>query len=149
MSTPVLETIAQALADTVAQIESLTVLRPKRAYFWDEVTADLTVVIQQDAPSKGEHTYYTQDWLQPFELLCLAQDSDQATASIDTRLNQLRADIEKKLLADDTLGGLAVGLTLEPPTYVSAGPLTALVMRVIVHYRTAYHDPYINALTGE
>lgn len=149
MDIPVIEQIAQTLADCVAEVDGVTVLRPKRAYFLDEVTADQTVVIQQETPEKGESTIYTQDWLQPFELLVLAQDSDQAAASIDTRLNRLRADIEKKLLANDTLSGYAVGLSLDPPTYISAGPLTALLLRVVVHYRTMYNDPYINALTGE
>jgi len=145
MSQPIIEQIAVAIADLVDGITGLTALRPKRVFFLDDVTGDGTVVVTQDQPEKGESTLYTQDWLQPFSLTALLTDSDTATDSIDTRLNAIRSDLEKALLADPTLGGLAIDTVVEPPTYFNAEDLTGVEVKITVHYRTQYDDPYAQA----
>jgi len=143
MSVSIIEQIAEAVREAVNSVEGVTALRPRRAWFLDEITAiDQTVVIEQDTPERLESTLHTVDWDQPFNLLLLASDSDAATAPIDTRLNELRSRIERALLTDETLGGLAIGLRMEGPTYYSTQDLTGVLLRVVVHYRTAYADPY-------
>ena len=141
--TPIIEQIAAKLAEVIGAVEGVTALRPRRVFFMDEVTADRTAVITQESPEKLDGTLHTQEWRQPFGVVLIVTDSDTATDPIDTRLNALRSDIEKAVLADVSLDGLAIDTTVEPPQYFSATDLTGVELRFNVHYRTAYNDPYI------
>jgi hypothetical protein len=145
MSTPIVEQIAVALAGVIDSVDGLTCLRPKRVHFVDELTAEGTVVLTQESPEKADATLHTQDWRQPFSVLVIAVDSDAETASIDTRLNALRSDLEKALLADPTLGGLAIDTVIDAPTYFGTAAISGIELKLNVHYRTAYADPYTAA----
>jgi hypothetical protein len=148
----VLERIAEQVRLTVAAVteangfsQTLTALRPKRVHFWDELTADNTVLITQEQPERLEMTHTTIDWRQPFVLQAICMDSDAATASIETRLNAARADLEQKLMTDITLGGLAYDLQIEPPDYFAGEHFTGVAVNISVFYRTLLTDPYTSA----
>lgn len=146
---PVIEAIARAIEGLVNQItvvngycQTLTAVRPKRVHFWDEITADNTVLISQGKPERMDMTHATIDWRQPFELQAICIDSDAATETIESRLNKVRSDIEKKLMADVTLGGLSYDLQIQPPDYYSGDRFTGIAVNVDVLYRTLLSDPY-------
>jgi hypothetical protein len=149
-STPILESIAENIKTIVAGItiangyqQDLVCLRPKRAFFLDAVTQDNTVILAQDAPAKVDASAFgCQEWIQPFSLVAILMDSDAATTPIDTRLNQVRSDIEKAILADTTHGGLAIDTIIEPPAYFAENQMTGIEVKINVHYRTKYDDPY-------
>ena len=102
-------------------------------------------VIMQEKPEKLGGTLHTQDWRQPFTLTAIVVDSDTATASIDTRLNAIRAAVETALLAEPTLGGLVIDLQIEAPDYKGTDTLSCIEIRCTVDYRTQYANPYTQA----
>jgi hypothetical protein len=88
----------------------------------------------------------TQDWQQPFLLMAFVIDSDTATASIDTRINQARADIQKKLLLDATRGGYAYDTVILPSQEFDDGNgFSGIAVKIAVKYRTNYMNPYAKA----
>ena len=108
MSTPIIESIAENIKTAVNLItvangfnQTLTAVRPKRNDFYKTAWDDLTVLISQAEAEELEGGYGTKEWRQNFMLVCIVIDSDDATASIDTRLNQVAADIFKKLLQNN------------------------------------------------
>ena len=150
MSDPIVEQIAKYIETLIDAVtiangyqQDLVCLRPKRAFFLDAVTQDNTVILAQDAPSKVEASAFgCQEWSQPFSLVAILMDSDAATTPIDTRLNTVRSDIEKKILANTTMGGLAIDTVVEPPAYFAENQMTGIEVKINVHYRTKYDDPY-------
>lgn len=148
----ILEQIAQYLYALVALVtqaegysENLTALRPKRVHFWDELTSDKTVLITQGSPTITDQSHATIDWEQPFSLQVILIDSDAATASIETRLNNIRSDIEKKLREDITLNNLAYNLEIKPCDYYSGDTFTGIGVNIAVSYRTSINNPYVAA----
>lgn len=146
---PIIEQIAEFIYLALVLVtedygfnQDLIPLRPKRIFFTDEITADLTVLIAQEQPARLEMTHSTIDWQQPFVLAAICFDSDAATASIDTRLNTIRSDIEKKLTEDITLGGLAYDLQIEPPDIFTGERFSGIAVNCNVFYRTQLTDPY-------
>jgi hypothetical protein len=74
---------------------------------------------------------------------CVVLDSDAATASIDTRLNQVKSDIRKALMVDSTRGGLAIDTIIGPSSKFDDGNgLTGISVTCIVVYRTQHQNPY-------
>ena len=149
MSIPILEEIAVNLLDTINAItvangwnQTLTAIRPKRVNLIDEITKDLTVIIQQENPAKGQETNSTIEWDQPFALQAIVIDSDAATETIDTRLNTIMADIEKKVNEDITRGGYARDQRMADPVIFGGPKFTGIAVNIVVTYRTVYGDPF-------
>ena len=152
MSTPIIETIAvklAALIDTITVAagfnQTLTAVRPKRIHLEGDINADGTVIIEQEDPELLEQSNDILIWRQPFTLQALVLDSDDATTAIDTRLNQVRSDIEKKLMESENwkLDGLADGILLRPPEKFIADPQVAgIAVNIDVIYTVLTADPY-------
>jgi len=150
MSIPIVEQIAASIAVDIAAIttaneynQDLTAVRPKKVDFetaWD----DLTVLISQDTAVKdGEMTNNCQQWRQTFFATAIVIDSDKAETSIDTRLNQVAADIQKKLMVDEYRGGLATDTIIMGAVGFDDGAgFTGINVVFDVQYRTLINDPY-------
>lgn len=154
MSTPVIENIAANILTTINTVkvangdnQDLTAIRPRRNDFKDIVPRDLTVLIKQANEEEAEQeAISTKEWLQPFVIMAIVVDSDDATASIDTRINQVRADIQKKLMVDPTRGGYAFDTIVFPSAEFDDGEgFTGIAVRIAVKYRTQINDPYTKA----
>jgi len=150
MSTPIVEQIAVSIAADINAIttangynQDLVAVRPKKVDFetpWD----DLTVLISQDAAEKdGQMTNHCQQWRQTFFATAIVIDSDNAETSIDTRLNQVAADIQKKLMVDDSRGGKAIDtIIMGAVPFNDDDGLTGINVVFDVQYRTSVYDPY-------
>jgi len=155
MTTPIIEHIAANLVTTVNGVtitngcnQNLSAMRSRRLDFpADEAPVDGIVMIVQGEPSAPVILNAAViEWIQPFALNAFVIDDDDATASIDTRINKVRSDLEKALLVDHTRGGYAVDTLLEPPTFFpESETATGITINITIRYRTIYADPYTGA----
>jgi len=152
MATPIIETIATTLAGYINAIttaagfnQDLTAVRPKRIHLEGDLNADNTVIIEQESAELIDQTDTTITWRQGFTLQAIVIDSDTATDALDTRLNKIRSDIEKKLCASASLrlGGLAEGIIFKSTEkFISDPRLAGIAVNIDVIYTTNYGDPY-------
>jgi len=152
MSTPLVEQIAVKLEEAVNAITEangfnydLTAVRPKRIHLEGDINTDKTVIIEQESASLHQQTGDTITWRQAFTLQALVIDSDTTTEAIDTRLNKIRADIEKQLTSSSyiTCGGLAEGILLKAPEkFIADVDMSGIAVNIDVQYTTEYSDPY-------
>ena len=154
MSTPIIELIALDIVTAITAIttgngfnQTLTALRPRRVDYKDTAPKDGTVYVWQgDAEEASAQTFPLKAWIQPFKLVAIVIDSDATATSIDTRLNQVRSDIEKKLMEDVGRSGLANGgdgTVIRAPEKFDEGPsYTGITVNIEVQYRTLETDPY-------
>lgn len=151
MSTPRIEHIALNIKSAIDLIttangfnQDLTAVRPKRNDWKDEPAEDNKVLIWQlDEKEPEAEGMGSQQWIQPFSLIAYVIDSDTASASIDTRINQVRADIQKKLCEDVTRGGYAFDTAILPcAKFVDGEGFSGIEVIIEVHYRTEEDDPY-------
>jgi hypothetical protein len=84
----------------------------------------------------------TAEWKQSFSLTCFVSTSDKDTSSPDTIINQIVADIRKKLVATYQRGGRAFDTIMGPAIFFRGNGFSGAEITVIVHYRTKYDDPY-------
>ena len=155
MSIPIVEQIAVKLEETINAITEaagfnydLTAVRPKRIHLEGDINTDKTVIIEQESAVLHQTTGDTITWRQGFTLQALVIDSDTETESIDTRLNKIRADIEKQLTSSTYIrcGGLAEGILLKAPEKFIADPqASGIAVNIDVIYTTDYNDPYTQA----
>lgn len=151
-SLPIIELIAVDLlaavnAVTVANgyYQTLTAVRPKRGDDDDAITGDLTVLIAQGDPEELEGAHGIRQLKQPFYIQVILIDSDDATTPIDTRINMVRSDIEKKLALDETRGGWAFDQRILTPESFNGEGFTGFALPVDISYRTAAGDPFTKA----
>lgn len=152
MSTPIVEQIAVKLKDAVDAItaangfsQDLTAVRPKRIHLEGDINTDLSVIIEQENLAEIETDSTTHIiWRQPFTLQAMVIDSDEATAAIDTRLNTVRSDIEKKLMEDGTwdLGGLGEILLKSAEKFIADPQMAGIAVNIDVLYQVSKTDPY-------
>ena len=152
MSTPVIESIAADLKTSIEAItvlngynQTLTAVRMSRVAFDLAAAADKNVlIVQESAEVVEEKAIKSETWDQSFALVALVIDPDGSTASIDTRINQIASDIEKKLKATYTRGGYAIDTKMgtRQPFYDNGGRTTGVVVNIKIQYRTQYLDPY-------
>jgi hypothetical protein len=151
MATPIVEHIAAEIADLIDAItvaagfhQDLTAIRPKRLHLESDVNADGNVVIEQlDADIEAESTT-TIIWRQGFTIQALVIDSDEATAAIDTRLNQVRSDIEKQLMSGGNcnLGGYGRLMLTSAERFIPDPQTAVIAVNVDVLYEVQIDDPY-------
>jgi len=155
MSTSIIEQIAvkiEALVNAITEDngfnQDLTAVRPKRIHLESDINTDLTVIIEQAEEAVIESDSNTVTiWRQPFALQALVIDSDDATDSIDTRLNQVRSDIEKKLMEDDNrfLDGLGEIHLVSAEKFLADPLVAGIAVNIDVIYQVATDNPYSQA----
>ena len=150
MSVPVIELIA---VDIEAAINAITVaakfnqtliaVRPKRSDFKDTAPLNGKVLIYQGGKEPFTESPGCSSWIQEFVLEAIVLDSDKTETSIDTRLNQVAADIEKKLRTDHTRDGNAIDTLLRGAEPFNDGQgMSGIDVFIGVQYRVKENDPY-------
>jgi len=120
---PVLENIAENIKQTINGItiaagykQTLVAMRSKCVDYEDAPPAEGLVLVEQDetpAETDAQPCGFC-DIDQVFYLVAHVMSDDAATASIDTRRNQIYADIKKALMADHTRGQYAIDTHVLP-----------------------------------
>jgi len=153
VSVPLIETISEHIKTTIASAtaanrngvqQNFSAVRPNRMQFSLTTWDDLTVLIDRMDAEEGKGGYGTKEWRQYFGLSAFVIDSDSATTSIDTRLNEVEANIVKKLLEDTSRGGKAIYTNwhASTPFVDEQGRMSGILIMISVDYRTAENDPY-------
>jgi hypothetical protein len=156
MSTPIIETIAANIKTTIDAIttdagynQTLIGHRPRRVDFIDQNLDDKDVlIVQTDMESSDEERPITSaQWRQHFDIVAYIVDPDTSTETIDTRINQVAADIMKALMVDPNRGftdGSVVDTTIHKAAMLvdESGVTTGVVLDISVLYRTKFNDPY-------
>ena len=154
MSTPVIESIALALADIVNAITTangynytLNAERPTTLTLTEDLIKDKNVIISQGDPSEDEPCDYDRTWMQPFYLTAIVYE--ESGTAIDTKINQIRSDIEKAIAIENVnhvkgkrLDGLADYLNINAPIHLDFDQCTGIVVPVTVTYTVTIDDPY-------
>ena len=151
MSVSILEYIARNIEADINLIttgagfnQTLVAHRPRRIDFLDQAWNDLDAIIKQGDSVKLSDEGLMIDRRQTFEITVIVIDVDSETDSIDTRLNAVQADVEKKLYADLTRGGYAYSTSVEGSTMLNpndGGP-GGITITITVDYRTNTGDPF-------
>ena len=155
MATPHLEDIAAAFATRIGTIteangyeQDLNVIRPKRVDFrgtWNDLD---TLISQAEAEPAESQLSGVKVWWQAFLIVVLCVDSDDASTSIDTRLNAIAADIEKCIHADVKLtvdsAAMVKRMEVVERNFFDAdvGGPGGVSVKVNVLYAKSYTDPY-------
>ena len=151
MAEPVIELIAENIFAAINEIKvvngfscDLTAVRPKMIDFSDVTPRDGTVLIYQEDEDRAENEgTLTNEWNQTFNIVSLVLQSDKSQTPMDIKINRVRADIQKKLMEDDSRGGLAITTILGPSTIFNAGEgFAGISITIIVNYRVSETDPY-------
>lgn len=152
---PIIEQIVDYVVKSLASIsvtndyrnDVTKVERPNPAL--GNTLMDRRLVVFQGNPSRPDDEPLGHDeWLMPLSIVCQVVESENSTTPIDKRLNTLRADVEKRLVADNTArtcGGLAIDTTIAEPEYAPISPAAhegEVCVNAIIHFRTAEDDPY-------
>lgn len=149
MTKPVIENIADNVLDTINGITiangynyNLSAVRKRRIDFEDEAWDDLSCLILQTKVNELDSGYSTKEWEQFFEVFVFAQDPDDSDISIDTKLNQIRSDIEKAIMTDTTRGGFAIDTMIHGAVFDDDNGYSAVAVSFSVHYRVNELNPY-------
>ena len=153
MSVPVIEDIAKNIKDSIAEItvangfnQTLSAVRSRRNDFSDISPDNLTCLIVQLEEDKLDSAIGTYEWNQHFLLMTLVIDSDDSTDPIDSRRNQVKSDIIKKLRNDPTRGGFGFDTDILASSMFDDGEgFCGVAVEVAVHYRVEEDDPYTQA----
>ncbi len=148
--TAVIEQIAAEIETAINEItvangfnQTLTAIRPRRLDFVGILLNDGKVFIWQGDHNAVENpASMAAEWLVEFSIGALIIDSDAETDSIDTRLNDVAADILKKLKEDHTRGGFAIDTLFPSIAKIDTEEVSGVIVTITVHYRTQYADPY-------
>jgi hypothetical protein len=74
---------------------------------------------------------------------CVLRLSEASTTAMDTAVNELEADVQKCLMADQTFGGLALLTELGAVEYPAGGNgAEGVTVWIYVTYRVSDDDPY-------
>jgi len=158
MSTPIIEQIAEWLKSAINQIRigdvyncDLIAVRPKQINLTDDLLKQGNVLIFQDDPNQSGLTPQAITWEQPFLLLTMVYDN--TSDPIETQINLVRSDIEKRLglellnpVAGKYCGGLAEFIQLGTPKYFDTERATGFSMTVTIRYSVCVNDPYTLAI---
>ncbi len=154
MSVPVIESIAANLLTTLNGIttgngynQTIVIKRPSRVTYDTEAAGDdLEGLLVQGKREPLEHAFNVYYWRQPFIIIVYALNADRSVVTIDTRLNQITADMEKALRVDPTRGGYAKVTNIgEPELMINGdGSCSRVDLSFTVDYRVLNTDPYTN-----
>ncbi len=152
MAVPVIESIAANLLATLNGVttgngyeQTIVIKRPSRVTYDTEASGDdLEGLLVQGTREPLEHAFTVYTWRQPFLIIVYALNDDRSATTIDTRLNQITADMEKALRADITRGAYAYMTNIGEPEFLIAadGSVSATMLPITVDYRVLNTDPY-------
>jgi len=158
MSNPVVELITQDIVEKIDAIkvadgwnQDLNAVRPTRLGNDENLPIDNgLVIVHQEDPDDTDldadrGSQGLKAWAQPYLLECIVWQDDDATTPIDTLINRVRADIEKKLMEDESRGGNAIETLLGGSmkfTDEGDAELTGIIILITVQYRVRLTDPY-------
>ncbi len=152
MPVPIIENIAANILTTINGVttgngynQTITAKRPSRVDYDSEAAADdLEGVIYQGKRERLTSPLTMQTWRQPFAIVVYALNDDGSETTIDTRLNQICADMEKALRVDVTRGDNAYQTDIGEPEFMVAddGSISAVVLPITVDYRVLKSDPF-------
>jgi hypothetical protein len=78
-----------------------------------------------------------------YALMAIVLDGDDVTTTIDTRLNQVEADIQKKIREDPKRGNNAIDTILLPSVeFYDGKKFTGISVNIAVKYRVLEDNPY-------
>jgi len=148
MAVPVIEYISQNIETVLNTISAVTVIRSTRIDFDDVTPADSNVLLTLDNVehldgSEGPSNVNTYN--ASFRLAGFIFDVAGSATPVDQRIGILTSDIIKQLNLDHTRGGYALRTTVTNIDYVHDEQINGGLVTVVVHYRTAYGDPYTAA----
>jgi len=152
---PVAEQIGAFLERAIAGITvasgynyTLTATRAKRFLLTDQPLADLAAYILQGGseqdkapvnPATGREPRVVR---QKYFIWIVILQSDDAAECIDTKLNQVCADVIKKLCEDPRCGNYAKFLDIVA-TEATDVPETGILITIEVLYAVQWADPYV------
>jgi hypothetical protein len=160
--------LEQITLDIVATLQSVTVLNGyqndlsvRRAMQREPVGGypDRTAVVIQGQPTNdADATETVTGWIQPYTIDCYVVEAENSGVSRDTRINSIRADVEKALTlakASQQRSGLsgkplAIDTKLDDPELFldGEGNYAGVGVQVNVQYWTALNDPYTSATSS-
>jgi hypothetical protein len=135
MAASIRERISEWLRTEAAKISGVTALRPKRVFWTEELTKDLTAVIRQRSCLIDDADKTDLIFEQEYKITIAVIDRDTAAASLDTRINLVMAAIVKALAADPSCGGLADS--------------NGMTLKEIVSLQEDSNEPLAPGVTGE
>lgn len=151
MTTPIKEDIAANLLTAISNVttgnsynQTITGKRALRIDYASVAPDDLTFVLKQDdeedEPTSG---ISKKTWIQNYTVLCIVIDSDSSTTAIETRINQVEADIRKAVRVDPQRDSNALDTIINPSSQLPEGvDFTGIILNITVHYRHNEDDPY-------
>lgn len=115
-----------------------------RDYQWaGQVDEDLAVIIKDRGEAKRRHVRLVYENVLTVELLLVANEQDPA--QLNKLVGRLLADVERKVAATETWGGLAIRTFVTESRVAfseAASPLGQGIAMLEVWYRTSLTDPY-------
>ena len=156
MTTPVIENIATNIVDAVNAIttangfnQTLVAQRPKRLLFMNDAWDDLTVLVAQGNEDQGDElkgSYNVRELKQEFEIIAIVINGEKASIALDTRINQVDADIKKKLMESPKRGDYAIDTKLmDSERFAFNESFTGIIVNCEITYRVKSDDPYTQA----
>jgi hypothetical protein len=144
--TAVIELLAQAvlakLQELIVAGHAIQVERPLRIGL-PSTPVNKALVMYQDDPREDEPEYGFKQWIQPFAIDCYIRPSDTDAMAVDTRINALRAEVEKKLREDYTFGGYALDARIRAPeAFLTGEGFEGVRVNVEVTFRHNENDPF-------
>lgn len=155
MAEPIIEQIADAIKDVIDTVTvangfhyTLAAVRSKRLHLAGDQNDDLNAfLIQENAARDNENllTLETINWIQLFTIQVIGLDADDATTSIDTKLNRIASDIMKQMAAGTNINLAGLAERVLPAGIVfdfEDARVSAVYVQFEVHYHTDFGDPY-------
>lgn len=152
MATPIVESVAVNLLAAINTVttdnlyhETIVVKRQSRDDVVNFTLADRRgFLLAAERRLSDEQGAGKTTWDQAFLLMVVLINDADASVPIDTRLNQVAGDVEKAIMADPTLSGVAIWLTVDSVAFADdeTGAMTLFEMQITVGYRTKRGDPY-------
>lgn len=146
MAVPIIEQITQNI---VAELKLVTItngfnndLEVEQPAQAGNRVRDRLVVVYQTAVDQVEPPQGHVAWNQTYAIVCFVREKEGSDTSIDTRINSIRSDVERKLRQDNSRGGLAVETELRPPLIFEQKGAAGVIVNVDVLYRVLEDDPF-------
>jgi len=150
MTTPIKELIAANLLTAISNVttgnsynQTITGKRALRIDYASVAPDDLTFVLKQDDEEEVVSAHNKKTWKQSYTVLCIVVDSDSSTTAVETRINQVEADIRKAVRVDPQRDSNALDTIINPSSQLPEGvDFTGIILNITVHYRHNEDDPY-------
>lgn len=149
MALPIIEDIAVNILAAINAIttvngfeHTLVAIRPRLTNYADVIPEDKVVMITQTDEIKLNEASLVITWQQTFELICWAINSDKLSTTLETKANQIRADIQKKLVEDVERNGNADDTEILSSEVFNGDEGSGVRIQVAVRYKVSATDPY-------